>query len=120
PYAFPVGPTRRADRSTSMPPPEPRSRTTSPGWRSARAVGFPHPREARNAVCGTASLSAPQYRFEVIGSHQLGGSAAARRGTAGRRLTGGGTGCGLAVLIAQSGLQIFDHDFLRGVPPRTS
>ena len=30
PYAFPVGPTRFADSRTSIPPPEPRSRTVSP------------------------------------------------------------------------------------------
>jgi hypothetical protein len=43
-----------ADRSTSMPPPEPRSSTTSPACSSASAVGFPQPREARIAACGHA------------------------------------------------------------------
>ena len=40
------GPTRRADKSTSMPPPDPRSSTVSPGFNSARAVGLPQPSDA--------------------------------------------------------------------------
>ena len=39
--------------STSSPPPEPRSSTRSPGFRSATAVGFPHPRLAVTANSGT-------------------------------------------------------------------
>ena len=52
PYALPVGPTRRADSRTSMPPPEPKSNTISPGFRVASAVGLPHPSEALSASSG--------------------------------------------------------------------
>jgi hypothetical protein len=52
PYATPVGPTRLADRITSMPPPEPRSSTVSPARSSATAVGLPHPSEASVAASG--------------------------------------------------------------------
>src|SRR6202162_3882192 len=51
-----------------MPPPDPRSRTTSPGSIFARAVGFPHPSEARRAFSGTSARSEIAYRFDVIGS----------------------------------------------------
>ena len=47
---FRVGPTRFAERITSIPPPEPRSRTTSPSRRSATAVGLPQP-ERRERGC---------------------------------------------------------------------
>src|ERR1700683_2656050 len=69
PYAFPVGPTRRAESSTSMPPPEPRSRTVSPALSLASAVGFPQPSEASIASAGISPACAASYRFEVIGSH---------------------------------------------------
>jgi hypothetical protein len=62
PNALPVGPTRRADSSTSMPPPEPRSSTTSPDSSSASAVGLPHPREACKAAAGTVAASVSSYR----------------------------------------------------------
>ena len=68
PYALPAGPTRRADSSTSMPPPEPRSSTISPGFRSARAVGLPHPSDASSAAAGTPAVSPASYRLAVIGS----------------------------------------------------
>src|SRR5216683_2710599 len=68
PYAFPVGPTRFAESKTSMPPPEPRSRTTSPGFNLASAVGFPQPSEACSASPGICSFCAASYRLEVIGS----------------------------------------------------
>ena len=42
PIALPVGPTFFAASSTSIPPPQPRSTTTSPGLRWAVAVGLPH------------------------------------------------------------------------------
>src|SRR5438270_13371213 len=71
PYALPVGPTRRADSSTSIPPPEPRSSTVSPGLSSARAVGLPQPRDARTAVSGSMLLSDSSYRSLVIGSTSL-------------------------------------------------
>ena len=54
PYALPVGPTRLAERRTSMPPPEPRSRTISPGFSLAKAVGLPQPRDASTASSGIA------------------------------------------------------------------
>ncbi len=57
PYAFPVGPTRRAESRTSMPPPEPRSNTLSPSRSSATAVGLPQPREAATASAGRAARS---------------------------------------------------------------
>ena len=60
PNARPVGPTRFADSRTSMPPPEPRSRTRSPACRSATAVGLPHPSEARTAASGSSSRSSTE------------------------------------------------------------
>jgi hypothetical protein len=57
PYAFPVGPTRLAESSTSMPPPEPRSSTVSPAPSAATAVGLPQPSEAIVAVSGSSSRS---------------------------------------------------------------
>ncbi len=48
-----VGPTRLADRITSIPPPEPRSSTVSPSCNSATAVGLPHPRLASTAASGS-------------------------------------------------------------------
>ena len=68
PYALPAGPTRRADSSTSIPPPDPRSRTISPGRRSMSAVGFPQPSDAFSAASGTAPRSASEYRSDVISS----------------------------------------------------
>src|ERR1035438_9612150 len=68
PYALPEGPTRFAESSTSMPPPEPRSSTVSPGFSLARAVGFPQPSEARRAASGTLAPSSSLYSFDVIGS----------------------------------------------------
>src|SRR5713101_1912544 len=70
PYALPDGPTRFAESSTSMPPPEPRSSTTSPGDNCASAVGFPQPSEAVTASCGKAAFSLSAYRLEVMGSAQ--------------------------------------------------
>lgn len=51
-----------------MPPPLPRSSTTSPGFSSASAVGLPQPSEARTAASGTVADSLSLYRSEVIGS----------------------------------------------------
>jgi len=48
------GPTHFADSRTSMPPPDPRSSTVSPGFRLASAVGLPHPHDASNASRGTS------------------------------------------------------------------
>ena len=53
----PSGPTRRAESSTSMPPPEPRSRTVSPSRSSATASGLPQPRLAATASSGSAARS---------------------------------------------------------------
>src|SRR5438445_4036033 len=68
PYALPVGPTRRAESSTSMPPPEPRASTTSPGCSSASAVGLPQPSEASTACSGRVAVSAASYRLALTGS----------------------------------------------------
>ena len=46
PVTLPVSPTCWDARKQSMPPPEPRSSTRSPGCRPARAVGLPQPAEA--------------------------------------------------------------------------
>src|SRR3954471_822472 len=54
-----------------MPPPEPRSRTVSPAFNSASAVGLPQPSDAFMAVSGTSPSWAESYRFEVIGSQQF-------------------------------------------------
>src|SRR5579864_2789139 len=51
-----------------MPPPEPRSRTVSPGRRSASAVGLPQPRDAATASFGRSATSWPAYRLDVITS----------------------------------------------------
>src|SRR5690606_19725951 len=75
PYAFPVGPTRRADSSTSIPPPLPRSSTTSPSCSSASAVGLPQPSDASTASVGSPFVSASSYRSAVIGSHTSSGDA---------------------------------------------
>ena len=68
PYALPVGPTRRADKITSMPPPDPRSSTTCPVSSCASAVGLPQPSDANTAASGNSSVSPFTYRFDVIGS----------------------------------------------------
>src|SRR5207302_3522929 len=68
PYALPAGPTRRADSSTSMPPPDPRSSTVSPGFNSASAVGLPQPNEAFTAASGSADFCESSYKSRVIGS----------------------------------------------------
>src|SRR5689334_18951070 len=51
-----------------MPPPDPRSRTTSPGWSFARAVGLPQPSEASTADSGIWHVWSSLYRLPVIGS----------------------------------------------------
>src|ERR1039457_3371265 len=68
PNALPVGPTRLAESSTSMPPPEPRSSTVSPAFSCASAVGLPQPSDARRAVSGTRPDSDSLYRLLVMGS----------------------------------------------------
>src|SRR6516165_8802513 len=55
-----------------MPPPEPKSKTTSPGLSSARVVGFPQPREASRAASGICLIWETSYRFDVIGSQHSG------------------------------------------------
>src|SRR5579862_5255713 len=70
PYTLPVGPTRRAESSTSMPPPEPRSRTVSPALSLAKAVGLPQPSEATTASSGICPVWLASYKLEVIGSLQ--------------------------------------------------
>jgi Cd2+/Zn2+-exporting ATPase/Cu+-exporting ATPase len=54
--------------STSIPLPEPRSRTVSPGCRSISAVGLPQPREARTASSGSPAVCSASYRLSVTGS----------------------------------------------------
>ena len=93
PYALPAGPTRRADSSTSMPPPEPRSSTVSPGWRSATAIGLPQPRLADTAFSRHFALLAGVVQF-AAGS----GLAFAGTGfTAGRSPAADDGVCGLGV-----------------------
>src|SRR5699024_9518128 len=47
---------------TSMPPPDPRSSTRSPGESDATAVGFPQPRLAATAETGRSTASRASYR----------------------------------------------------------
>src|ERR687890_455347 len=61
PYALPPGETLLAESSTSMPPPLPKSRTTSPGKSVARDVGLPHPKDAAPAAWGSPSRSSAEY-----------------------------------------------------------
>src|SRR5439155_21470606 len=61
PYATPVGPTRFAERITSIPPPDPRSSTFSPSCSSATAVGLPHPSEASTAASGSSPRCSTLY-----------------------------------------------------------
>ena len=58
PIAFPVGPTFWAARNTSSPPPHPRSTTTSPGLRLAKAVGLPQ---------DTPRLALSRHRRQLLG-----------------------------------------------------
>src|SRR5215210_691842 len=44
-----------------MPPPLPRSSTTSPGESVASAVGLPHPKDAAPAACGSIFSSSAEY-----------------------------------------------------------
>src|SRR5688500_13236869 len=69
PYTLPVGPTRFAERRTSIPPPDPRSSTVSPSCSSARAVGFPQPSVASIASAGMPAFCCSSSRYAVIGSH---------------------------------------------------
>src|SRR5665213_891339 len=77
PYALPVGPTRLAESKTSMPPPDPKSRTVSPGFNSASAVGFPQPSDASTAASGKLPVWPASYRLLVMGSQQPSKAAAA-------------------------------------------
>src|SRR5216684_2838213 len=54
-----------------MPPPEPRSRTTSPGFNWANAVGLPQPRDASKASSGICPACEASYRLTVIGSQPV-------------------------------------------------
>jgi hypothetical protein len=60
-----------ADSKTSIPPPEPRSSTTSPGFNLANAAGLPQPSKASRASSGICLAWAASYRSEVIGSAPL-------------------------------------------------
>ena len=79
PKARPVGPTRLADNRTSIPPPDPRSRTRSPSRRSATAVGLPQPSDARTAASGSSLRSSAEYSSEPIGFVPRSTAIAARR-----------------------------------------
>src|ERR1035437_601771 len=68
PYALPVGPTRLAESRTSMPPPEPRSSTTSPSLSAASMVGLPQPSDASSASAGIPAVWPASYMSDVIGS----------------------------------------------------
>ena len=52
PYALPAGPTRRADSSTSIPPPEPRSSTVSPSCEVGDRSGVAAAEARRDRVGG--------------------------------------------------------------------
>src|SRR5581483_11388772 len=67
PYALPVGPTRLAESSTSMPPPDPRSSTVCPGSSDISAVGLPQPSDAATAASGSVDVSSSVYRLDVMG-----------------------------------------------------
>ena len=83
PVTRPASPTCCAARKQSMPPPEPRSSTLSPGWSPARAVGLPHPAEAASDSMGRPSIwpsvysrmacsrSSGAQQEEAAGSQQL-------------------------------------------------
>ena len=60
PYALPVGPTRFADSSTSIPPPDPRSSTVWPASSCISAVGLPQPSDAVTASAGSPLVSASE------------------------------------------------------------
>jgi len=48
-------------RKTSMPPPEPRSRTTASFLSSAKAIGFPHPTDTLTTEPDRLSKSSVAY-----------------------------------------------------------
>ena len=58
-------PRARAESSTSIPPPDPRSNTISPSDSAAKAVGFPQPRDASTASSGKHAVSTSEYRCAV-------------------------------------------------------
>ena len=60
PMTRPVGPTFFAASRRSMPAPEPRSRTTSPGLSPAKASGLPQPKELTTASAGSAASSSAE------------------------------------------------------------
>src|SRR5581483_9464737 len=67
PYTYPPGPTRCAASSTSSPPPDPRSSTTSPAWRPAIAIGLPQPNEVVITSLGSAArVASPYSRSSVL------------------------------------------------------
>ena len=72
PITSPVGPTRRAARRQSMPPPDPRSTTRSPGCRSAYRIGFPTPRAILTVSSGSPASS--RRIVEALGDPPVGGA----------------------------------------------
>ena len=66
PITFPSGPTLSAAKKQSKPAPEPKSNTTSPFFKDARAIGFPHP-SPRLELSGALPKSSFVYPiFELI------------------------------------------------------
>src|SRR5208283_4869117 len=65
PITLPFIPTFSEARKQSNPPPEPRSRTISPFFNKASAIGLPQPRP-RLAPSGTAFRSASVYPIFLL------------------------------------------------------
>ena len=59
PITRPLGPTFLAARSRSIPAPDPKSSTTSPGLRPLNATGLPQPKESTTADSGKEATSSP-------------------------------------------------------------
>jgi hypothetical protein len=68
PYAFPVDPTLRADKNTSIPPAGPKVQHRLTRIQLASAVGLPQPSEASRAFSGTPAPSSALYSSDVVGS----------------------------------------------------
>ena len=107
PNAIPSGPTRRAESSTSIPPPEPRSSTVSPGRQlgQRRRVAAAQRRLQRLGRHLAGLETVVQVRGDRIATGSLGG----RGATAAAALPRGGPRRGLAVLLAHLCLQLVAH-----------
>ena len=78
----PPGPTLREARKQSIPPPEPRSTTVSPGRSSPSAVGFPHP-SPRSASTGMRGELAPVVSQRARSGRSRGAARRSSRSAAG-------------------------------------